>query len=101
MLKMYRNLWFYIALFGLAPPVQKQQQLSLRQISNQAGNISSTHSSLMALQAVGGTYMWNSQWSAAATLITHGTPPLVSFQLCSSLRAEYCSKQIANCNPYL
>ncbi|BBM99420.1 phosphatidylinositol 4-kinase A [Marchantia polymorpha subsp. ruderalis] len=77
MLKMYRNLWFYIALFGLAPPVQKQQQLSLRQISNQAGNISSTHSSLMALQAVGGTYMWNSQWSAAATLITHGTPPLV------------------------
>ncbi|KAL2650963.1 hypothetical protein R1flu_019091 [Riccia fluitans] len=75
-LKLYRNLWFYIAFFGLAPPVQKGQP-PLKQGSTQGGNINTTHSSVMALQAVGGTYMWSCQWSAAATAITHGTPPLV------------------------
>ncbi|KAL3700638.1 hypothetical protein R1sor_018660 [Riccia sorocarpa] len=71
-LKLYRNLWFYIALFGLAPPVQKGQPPV-----KHGSQVSTTHSSVMSLQAVGGTYMWSSQWSTAATLITHGTPPLV------------------------
>uniref|UniRef100_A0A7C9DW51 1-phosphatidylinositol 4-kinase n=1 Tax=Opuntia streptacantha TaxID=393608 RepID=A0A7C9DW51_OPUST len=25
LLKLFRNLWFYVALFGLAPPIQKNQ----------------------------------------------------------------------------
>lgn len=53
LLKLFRNLWFYIALFGLAPPIVKPQP-------------------------AGGPYMWNTQWSLAVQRISQGTPPLVS-----------------------
>ncbi|XP_056844326.1 phosphatidylinositol 4-kinase alpha 1-like isoform X2 [Raphanus sativus] len=52
LLKLFRNLWFYIALFGLAPPMVKPQP-------------------------VGGPYMWNTQWSLDVQRISQGTPPLV------------------------
>ncbi|KAG7573163.1 Armadillo-type fold [Arabidopsis suecica] len=52
LLKLFRNLWFYIALFGLAPPILKPRP-------------------------VGGPYMWNTQWSLAVQRISQGTPPLV------------------------
>lgn len=76
LLKLFRNLWFYIALFGLAPPIQ-QNKVSVKQVStalNSSGSITG-----MSLQAVSGPYMWNSQWCQAVQHIARGTPPLVSF----------------------
>ncbi|KAI6677773.1 hypothetical protein NL676_038569 [Syzygium grande] len=74
LLKLFRNLWFYIALFGLAPPLQNTQvpYKSMSSTLNSVGSISS-----IPLQAVGGPYMWNAQWSAAVQKIARGTPPLV------------------------
>lgn len=74
LLKLFRNLWFYIAIFGLAPPIQKTQTAS-KNISTSIASLGST--SAAALQAVAGPYMWNIQWSAAVIRIAQGTPPLV------------------------
>jgi phosphatidylinositol 4-kinase len=73
-LKLFRNLWFYIVLFGLAPPIQKVQVVS-KNVSSSAPSVGSM--SAVALQAVAGPYLWNTQWSAAVVRITQGTPPLV------------------------
>ncbi|PIM99436.1 Phosphatidylinositol 4-kinase [Handroanthus impetiginosus] len=74
LLKLFRNLWFYIALFGLAPPIQntKATKKSVSTTLNSIGSMST-----IALQAVGGPYMWNSLWSSAVQRISQGTPPLV------------------------
>ncbi|KAG4159921.1 hypothetical protein ERO13_D02G202895v2 [Gossypium hirsutum] len=71
LLKLFRNLWFYVALFGLAPPIQKTQKSDSSTLS------SSGSMSAIALQAVAGPYMWNEQWSSAVQRIAQGTPPLV------------------------
>lgn len=75
LLKLFRNLWFYIALFGLAPPIQKKSfpTKSISTTLNSVGSISG-----MAFQAVSGPYMYNTQWLAAVQRIAQGTPPLVS-----------------------
>lgn len=74
LLKLFRNLWFYIALFGLAPPIQKTEvpTKSVSTVLNSVGSMGAT-----ALQAVGGPYMWNTQWCSAVQRISQGTPPLV------------------------
>ncbi|KAJ7560134.1 hypothetical protein O6H91_04G115500 [Diphasiastrum complanatum] len=74
LLKLFRNLWFYIVLFGLAPPIQKIQSSSksLAISTNSLGSMSA-----MALQAVAGPYLWNDQWSASVRRIAESTPPLV------------------------
>lgn len=74
LLKLFRNLWFYIALFGLAPPIQKSQ-LQTKSVSTMLNSVGST---AIALQAVSGPYLWNTQWSSAVQFIARGTPPLVS-----------------------
>nr|XP_011464124.1 PREDICTED: phosphatidylinositol 4-kinase alpha 1 [Fragaria vesca subsp. vesca] len=74
LLKLFRNLWFYVALFGLAPPIQKVQQ-PLKQVSTTLNSVGSMGT--IPLQAVGGPYMWNAQWSNAVQRIAQGTPPLV------------------------
>ena len=76
LLKLFRNLWFYIALFGLAPPIQKNQLPSSKSVSSILNSLGSMGS--VALQAVLGPYMWNAQWSSAVQRIAQGTPPLVS-----------------------
>ncbi|KAJ0974487.1 hypothetical protein J5N97_016452 [Dioscorea zingiberensis] len=73
-LKLFRNLWFYIALFGLAPPIQ-QNQLPTKSVSTSLNSLGSM--SAIALQSVAGPYMWNNQWSLAVQQIAQGTPPLV------------------------
>lgn len=78
LLKLFRNLWFYIVLFGLAPPIQKVQTAS-KNVSSSIPSLGSM--SAVALQAVAGPYMWNTQWSAAVIRITQGTPPLVGSSL--------------------
>ncbi|KAM7253669.1 hypothetical protein ACFE04_021823 [Oxalis oulophora] len=72
LLKLFRNLWFYVALFGLAPPVQKTQQPA-KPVSTTvtAGSLEA-----IALQAVAGPYMWNPLWATAVQRIAQGTPPL-------------------------
>jgi phosphatidylinositol 4-kinase len=75
LLKLFRNLWFYVALFGLAPPIQKIQ-LPTKSVSSTLNSVGSMGS--IALQAVGGPYMWNTLWSSAVLRIAQGTPPLVS-----------------------
>ncbi|CAN1255641.1 Phosphatidylinositol 4-kinase alpha 1 [Linum perenne] len=74
LLKLFRNLWFYVALFGLAPPIVKTQQQakSTSTTLNSAGS-----NGALSLQAVGGPYMWNAQWCSAVQRIAQGTPPLV------------------------
>ncbi|PIN22119.1 Phosphatidylinositol 4-kinase [Handroanthus impetiginosus] len=74
LLKQFRNLWFYIALFGLAPPLQKTQAVT-KSASTAPNNAGST--GVVVLQAVSGPYMWNSLWSSAVQHISLGTPPLV------------------------
>ncbi|KAH7684907.1 Phosphatidylinositol kinase protein [Dioscorea alata] len=74
LLKLFRNLWFYIALFGLAPPIQ-QNQLPTKSVSTSLNSLGSM--SAIALQSVAGPYMWNNQWSLAVQRIAQGTPPLV------------------------
>lgn len=78
LLKLFRNLWFYVALFGLAPPIQKNQGVP-KPISTTLNSVGSMGT--IALQAVSGPYMWNSQWSSAVQRISQGTPPLVSYTL--------------------
>ncbi|GFQ00963.1 phosphatidylinositol 4-kinase alpha 1 [Phtheirospermum japonicum] len=73
LLKLFRNLWFYIALFGLAPPIQKTQ-VTTKSVSTTLNSVGSMGT--IALQAVGGPYMWNSLWSSAVQRISQGTPPL-------------------------
>ncbi|CAA0827597.1 Phosphatidylinositol 4-kinase alpha 1 [Striga hermonthica] len=73
-LKLFRNLWFYIALFGLAPPIQKTKTTT-KSVSTALSSVGSMGT--IALQAVGGPYMWNSLWSSAVQRISLGTPPLV------------------------
>lgn len=74
LLKLFRNLWFYIALFGLAPPIQKTQ-LPVKSVSSTLNSVGSMGT--IPLQAVTGPYMWNTQWSSAVQRIAQGTPPLV------------------------
>ncbi|KAG9151394.1 hypothetical protein Leryth_025147, partial [Lithospermum erythrorhizon] len=69
LLKLFRNLWFYIALFGLAPPVQRAQCTTK---TDSVGSMGTN-----GLQAVNGPYMFSAQWSSAVQGISHGTPPLV------------------------
>lgn len=75
LLKLFRNLWFYIALFGLAPPIQKTQP-PVKSVSSTLNSVGSMGT--IPLQAVTGPYMWNTQWSSAVQHIAQGTPPLVS-----------------------
>ncbi|PKA52366.1 Phosphatidylinositol 4-kinase alpha [Apostasia shenzhenica] len=74
LLKLFRNLWFYVVLFGLAPSLP-QNQLSAKSFSNSVGSVGSTTS--ISLQAIAGPYVWNGQWSTAVQRIARGTPPLV------------------------
>lgn len=76
LLKLFRNLWFYIALFGLAPPILKMQLPTAKSNSSTLNSVGSAGA--IALQAVGGPYMWNAQWSSSVQRIAQGTPPLVS-----------------------
>ncbi|KAI5402557.1 phosphatidylinositol 4-kinase alpha 1 [Lathyrus oleraceus] len=73
-LKLFRNLWFYVALFGLAPPIQKTQ-VTTKSVSSTLNSVGGTGT--ISLQAVNGPYMWNVEWSAAVNRIAQGTPPLV------------------------
>ncbi|XP_031390031.1 phosphatidylinositol 4-kinase alpha 1 [Punica granatum] len=74
LLKLFRNLWFYIALFGLAPPIQSTQSPN-KSVSTTLNSVGSIN--VIPLQAVGGPYMWNADWSTAVKRIAQGTPPLV------------------------
>ncbi|XP_022876280.1 phosphatidylinositol 4-kinase alpha 1 isoform X2 [Olea europaea var. sylvestris] len=74
LLKLFRNLWFYIALFGLAPPIQKIPT-GTKSVSTSLNSVGSMGA--IALQAVGGPYMWNEQWLSAVQRTSQGTPPLV------------------------
>ncbi|XP_057550570.1 phosphatidylinositol 4-kinase alpha 1 [Amaranthus tricolor] len=77
LLKLFRNLWFYIALFGLAPPIQKSQG-SPKPVSTVSTGLSGVGSmSTIQLQAVDGPYLWNSLWASAIQRIAQATPPLV------------------------
>lgn len=73
--KLFRNLWFYIVLYGLAPPIQKIQQhiaypmsLSRSMSSNNRGSLN---------QTISGPYAWNEEWLNAVKRLAQSTPPLV------------------------
>nr|XP_009769807.1 PREDICTED: phosphatidylinositol 4-kinase alpha 1-like isoform X2 [Nicotiana sylvestris] len=74
LLKLFRNLWFYVALFGLAPPLQDHHGMT-KSVSTTLNSVGSTGA--ISLQAVSGPYMWPAVWSSAVQRISQGTPPLV------------------------
>ncbi|KAF5727217.1 hypothetical protein HS088_TW22G00905 [Tripterygium wilfordii] len=60
----------------LAPEATTERvESSAKAISTNLNSIGSMGT--IALQAVGGPYMWNTQWSSAVQRIAQGTPPLV------------------------
>lgn len=78
LLKLFRNLWFYIVLFGLAPHGH-QNQFSAKGIPNSLSNLGSSAAS--PLQAVTGPYTSIGQWFGAVQRIAQGTPPLVGLHV--------------------
>lgn len=74
LLKLFRNLWFYIVLFGIVPPGQ-QNQFSTKGMPNSMSNTGSA--STGSLQAVNGPW----QWFGAVQRIAQGTPPLVGLHV--------------------
>ncbi|XP_019247638.1 PREDICTED: phosphatidylinositol 4-kinase alpha 1-like [Nicotiana attenuata] len=74
LLKLFRNLWFYVALFGLAPPLQDHHGMT-KSVSTTLNSVGSTGA--ISLQAVSGPYMWSAVWFSAVQRISQGTPPLV------------------------
>ncbi|ESQ30374.1 hypothetical protein EUTSA_v10012090mg, partial [Eutrema salsugineum] len=101
-LKLFRNLWFYIALFGLAPSILRPPLPEVKTTSNSVKNAGTL--STFALQAVGGHYIWNTQWSLAVQRISQGTPPLVVSSVkwledeleLNALHSSDCSRGIGN-----
>ncbi|KAM3239398.1 hypothetical protein P3L10_014432 [Capsicum annuum] len=75
LLKLFRNLWFYVALFGLAPPLNNHHQGVTKLVSTTLNSIGRTGA--IELQAVSGPYMWSADWFSAVQRISQGTPPLV------------------------
>lgn len=86
--KLFRNLWFYIVLYGLAPPIQNTQQRttysrSMSSSRSRSGssirsrNGSSTIRGAL-IQTVSGPYSWNGEWLSAVNRLSQSTPPLVS-----------------------
>lgn len=69
--KLFRNLWFYIALYGLAPPIQKTQQL------NTCSRFMASSRSHNVLQSISGTDALNEEWLSAVNQLALCTPPLV------------------------
>lgn len=82
MLKLFRNLWFYIVLFGLAPPIQKVHQ---QPITYPRSVSSGSQGNLSVMQTVAGPYVWNVEWSTAVNRLTQSTPPLVRCSLFSAI----------------
>uniref|UniRef100_A0A1S3YAB4 Phosphatidylinositol 4-kinase alpha 1-like n=1 Tax=Nicotiana tabacum TaxID=4097 RepID=A0A1S3YAB4_TOBAC len=74
LLKLFRNLWFYVSLFGLAPPLQDHHGMT-KSVSTTLNSVGSTGA--IALQAVSDPNMWSAVWSSAVQRISQGTPPLV------------------------
>ncbi|VFQ72155.1 unnamed protein product [Cuscuta campestris] len=72
LLKLFRNLWFYIALFGLSPPLSKNQG-PLKSVSTAQNSVGNTGATVQEVAGTDG----NAQWSFAVQRISHGTPPLV------------------------
>ncbi|KAK6159446.1 hypothetical protein DH2020_006760 [Rehmannia glutinosa] len=62
------------AVAEISPPIQKTQTTT-KSVSTTLNSVGSMGT--IALQAVGGPYMWNSLWSSAVQRISQGTPPLV------------------------
>jgi len=80
LLKLLRNLWFYIALFGLAPPIQKVPLSSKSaSLSRSQVTLSRNQQTMNGIYAINGPYLLSPDWSAAIYRLTLVTPPLVSY----------------------
>lgn len=78
LLKLLRNLWFYIALFGLAPPIQKVPLSSKSaSLSRSQVTLSRNQQTVNGVYAINGPYLLSPDWSAAIYRLTLVTPPLV------------------------
>lgn len=87
--KLFRNLWFYIVLYGLAPPIQNTQQRtkysrSMSLTGSRSGSSNGGKSwsptrpgALSVIQTVSGPYSANAEWLSAVYRLTQSTPPLV------------------------
>jgi len=86
--KLFRNLWFYIVLYGLAPPIQNTQQRTTysRSMSSTGGTSGSLTSggALSVFQTVSGPHSVNEECLSAVYRLTQSTPPLVSQVLLST-----------------
>lgn len=79
LLKLLRNLWYYIVLFGLAPPIQKVPASSKSaSLSRSQVTMSRSQQTMNGAYAISGPYLLSPDWSAAIFRLTLATPPLVS-----------------------
>jgi len=80
LLKLLRNLWYYITLFGLAPPIQKVP-LSSKSASLSRSHVTMSRSqqTMNGMYAISGPYLLSPDWSAAIYRLALATPPLVSY----------------------
>lgn len=85
LLKLLRNLWFYIALFGLAPPIQKVPMSSKSaSLSRSQVTMSRSQQTMNGMYAISGPYLLSPDWAAAVIRLTLATPALVSYFLQSA-----------------
>lgn len=78
LLKLLRNLWFYIALFGLAPPIQKVPMSSKSaSLSRSQVTMSRSQQTMNGMYAISGPYLLSPDWAAAVIRLTLATPALV------------------------
>ncbi|KAG0598394.1 hypothetical protein M758_12G069200 [Ceratodon purpureus] len=77
-LKLLRSLWFYIAFFGLAPPILKVPMSSKSaSLSRSQVTMSRSRQTMNGMYAISGPYLLSPDWSAAVCRLALATPPLV------------------------
>jgi hypothetical protein len=72
LVQLFRNLWFYIALLGLGPPLPGASSSVPRALTKGTAKLVNT-----SMQAVTGPYAFPPAWIQAVETIAEGTPPLV------------------------
>lgn len=70
--QLFRNLWFYIALLGLGPPLPNAAPSVPRPLTKGTAKLVNT-----SMHAVLGPYAYPAVWIEAVETIAEGTPPLV------------------------
>eukprot|EP00897_Mesotaenium_endlicherianum_P010276 jgi/Mesen1/9277/ME000060S08706 len=78
LVKHFRSVWFYIALFGLAPPLSTSSGTQAAAARSALGGLALGDVSTTCVAAVAGPYQWRDAWAEAVRRLAVCTPPLVA-----------------------